>query len=244
MASAAATDASGGLFMLALGMVVFVGSHLLLSARPLRAPLVARLGERSFRIVYSVISLGLLFWVARAYGSAPVIQLWLPPIALKHVSLSIMPLACILVVAGVSTPSPMAIGFAPQSVAARGPVGITPIGITKVTRHPVMWGIALWGVVHLLANGDAAGMILFGGITLLALVGARAQDGKRRGQLGAAWDAYAAQTSYLPFAALLAGRTRLRWSEIGWRRLVFGLALYAVLLRGHPDLFGVSPLPL
>lgn len=239
MASAAATDASGGLFMLALAMVVFVGSHLLLSARPLRAPLVARLGERSFRIVYSVISLGLLFWVARTYGSAPVIQLWLPPIALKHVSLSIMPLACILVVAGVSTPSPMAIGPAPDMIAARGPVSIT-----KVTRHPVMWGIALWGAVHLLANGDAAGMILFGGIALLALVGARAQDGKKRAQLGAAWDAYAAQTSYLPFAALLAGRTRLRWSEIGWRRLVFGLALYAVLLRGHPDLFGVSPLPL
>ncbi|QLH38690.1 MAG: hypothetical protein HWD60_06715 [Defluviicoccus sp.] len=56
MASAAATDVSGGLFTLALAMVLFVGSHLLLSARPLRAPLVARLGERSFRIVYSVIS--------------------------------------------------------------------------------------------------------------------------------------------------------------------------------------------
>ncbi|QLH38691.1 MAG: hypothetical protein HWD60_06725 [Defluviicoccus sp.] len=52
--------------------------------------------------------------------------------------------------------------------------------------------------MHLLANGDAAGMILFGGITLLALVGARAQDVKRRGQLGAAWNTYAAQTRISP----------------------------------------------
>ncbi len=242
MTMAAEAGAAGNMAMLAmfaLAMAMFVGSHLLLSAPPLRAPLVARLGELGFRAAYSVISLVLIVWIVKAYSAAPVIDVWLPPIALRHLSLTIMPLAFILVVAGVSTPNPAAIGPAPDAAAARGPVGIM-----SVTRHPVMWGIALWGIVHLLANGDAAGMILFGGMTLLALLGARAQEAKKRAQQGAAWDAYAAQTSYLPFAALIAGRTRLRWEQIGWWRIGLGLACYGIFLVWvHPWLFGISPLP-
>jgi uncharacterized membrane protein len=231
--------AAGGLALLAIAMALFVGSHLLLSAPPLRTPLVERLGEGGFRIAYSTIALGLIVWVVVRYNAAPVIDFWLPPIALKHLSLTLMPIACILLVAGVTTANPTAIGPAPEAAAARGPVGIS-----RVTRHPVMWAFALWGISHLLANGDAAGFILFGGITLLALGGARAQEAKKRAQQGQAWETYAGQTSFLPFAAVIAGRTRLRWSEIGWWRVGLGLALYGLLLWAHPWLFGVSPLPL
>ena len=163
----------------------------------------------------------------------------MPPIGLMHLSLAIMPFACLLVVAGMSTPNPSALGGdTPEALDQQ------PVGILKVTRHPVMWGIALWGIAHLLANGDAASLMLFGGMTLLALAGASAQETKKRVQLGRRWDGFVAQTSYLPFAAMAAGRTRLRLVEIGWWRIAAALALYALLLVLHPWLFGVSPLPL
>ena len=64
-------------------------------------------------------------------------------------------------------------------------------------------------------------------------------DHKRALKLGDAWTAFAAQTSRLPFAAALAGRTKIDWAGIGWARPVLGLGLYAVLLLFHDRLFGV-----
>lgn len=178
-------------------------------------------------------------WVARAYVDAPIEVLWTPPIGLRHLSLLIMPFACILLAAALSTANPAAIGTDRPEIAAR-----PPAGILKVTRHPLMWGIALWGAAHLLANGDAASILLFGGMTVLALAGSRAQDAKKRLQLGADWEAFAARTSYLPFAAVAQGRARVTFRDIGWWRIALGLGLYALLLALHPWLFGVSPLPL
>src|SRR5512143_472392 len=151
---------TGSVLAVALATTLFVATHLALSSPQLRAPLVARMGENGFRGLYSLLSLALLVWVAFAYRDAPVIDLWNPPIGLKHLSLLIMPIACVLLVCGLTTANPSAIGGdRPANIDAG------PAGILAVTRHPVMWGFALWGIAHLLANGDAAGLILFGGIT-------------------------------------------------------------------------------
>lgn len=230
---------TGTLLSLVFAMLLFVGSHLALSAGPLRDPLVARIGEKPFRGLYSALSLLLLGWVALAYRDAPVIDAWIPPIGLQHLALLIMPAACVLLVAGLSTRNPLAIGGDGPGMLKAGPTGIL-----KVTRHPVMWAFALWGIAHLLANGDLASMLLFGGITLLALVGAGAQEAKKRRRSGSDWQAFAARTSYLPFAAVLGGRSRLSFAEIGWWRIALGLVVFALLLWLHPWLFSVSPLPL
>lgn len=223
----------------ALSVALFVGGHFLLSAPPIRRPLVRVLGEWPFLGLYSVVALVLFVWVLLAYGAAPVVPVWTPPTALRHVSLSVMPFACILLVAGVTTSNPSLAGVDSGAIAGRG-----PIGILKITRHPVMWGIGLWGIAHLLANGDAGGMILFGGMTVLALGGALAIDAKKRVALGDAWETYCAQTSYLPFGAVLSGRTRVGLGEIGYARLALGVVLYGVLLAVHGSLFGVDRWPL
>lgn len=230
---------TGSLGALAMATVLFVASHLLLSYPAIRSPLVARLGESAFRGIYSVLSLALLSWMAWAYRDAPIVDAFVSPIGLRHLSLLLMPFACIFLVAGLTTANPSAIGGDRGEFLKNGPVGIL-----KVTRHPVMWGFALWGIAHLLANGDVASLILFGGITLLALGGAWAQDAKKRLQLGEAWMAFAKRTSFLPFAALIGGRNRMAPAEIGWWRIGLGLAVYAALLWLHPWLFGVNPLPL
>lgn len=230
---------TGSLGTLAVATVLFVASHLLLSHPPLRGPLVARLGEAGFRGAYSVLSLSLLTWMALAYRDAPIVDAFFPPIGLQHLSLLIMPFACIFLVAGLTTPNPSAIGGERSDFLNHGPVGIL-----KITRHPVMWAFALWGIAHLFANGDVASLILFGSITFLALAGARAQDAKKRQQLGAAWAGFAERTSLVPFAALIRRRIRMAPAEIGWWRVGLGLAVYAALLYLHPWLFGVSPVPL
>lgn len=226
-----------GITSITLATSLFIVSHLLLSSPKIRETLVKRLGEFQFRAVYSTLALALIAWVALAYGAAPVIDLWHPPTALRHLSLSLMPVACLLLVAGVSTPNPSAIGGDARRTAVRGPVGIN-----KVTRHPVMWSIGLWGLLHLLANGDVASLILFAGMSMLALGGAAVQDQKKRRLLGPAWDGYAQQTSYVPCLALIQGRTHMTWHDIGTARIAGGFALYLVLLLSHRWLFGVNPL--
>lgn len=230
---------TGELMHVALAAGLFVGSHFLLSSPPVRDPLVAMLGEKPFQGLYSLIALALIIWLAMAYNAAPSVAVWWPPIGLQHVSLTVMVVASILVVGALTTPSPTAAGTDAEALAARGPVGLA-----RITRHPMMWGIGLWGISHLLANGDAAAMILFGSLTFLALAGPLAIDAKRRMALGPVWQGYARQTSYIPFAAIAAGRTRFVMGEIGWWRLGLGVLVYIALLAVHPLLFGVAPWPM
>ncbi|MGF1639721.1 MAG: NnrU family protein [Rhodospirillales bacterium] len=230
---------TGSVWHVAMATLAFVGSHFVLSSPPLRGPLVARLGERPFLALYSLLAVALIVWTAAAYNDAPFVEVWTPPTGLRHLSLGVMPFACILVVAGLTTANPSAVGTDGRAVAARG-----PRGILRVTRHPVMWGFGLWGISHLLANGDAAGIILFGGMTILALAGARAIDAKKSLGDEPSWKAFCDQTSFWPFAAVLSGRTRLGLAEIGWWRPALGIALYVGLLATHPWLFGVDPWPL
>src|SRR2546429_9012140 len=90
-------------------------------------------------------------------------------------------------------------------------------GMVRVTRHPFLWGVALWSLVHLIMNGDLASVILFGSLLLLALGGTVAIDAKRRRKFGDGWRQFAQTTSSVPFAAILNGRNRIgsALSEIG-----------------------------
>jgi uncharacterized membrane protein len=104
-----------------------------------------------------------------------------------------------------------------------------------------MWGVALWALAHVLANGAAAAVVLFGTFTILALVGTLLIDHKFRMRRGTEWLRLAAATSNLPLVAIVAGRQHLVPGEIGWLRIGIALALYVALLALHPWLFGVSP---
>jgi uncharacterized membrane protein len=102
-----------------------------------------------------------------------------------------------------------------------------------------MWGIALWGFVHLLAKGDASSLVFFGGFVVLALSGTALIDRRKRATLGEDWARFAAVTSNVPFAAIAGGRNQFRLAEIGWAKIGVGLALFVVFLLAHPYLFGV-----
>jgi uncharacterized membrane protein len=223
------------LLSLALAMLGFVGGHFLLSHPRLRGVLVSRLGDKLFQVVYSSLSLVFLIWAVRAYGQAPRVELWnLEPYG-RDLALVVMPLAMILLVSGLLSRNPTAVGG--ERLVGTGQA---LSGMTTVTRHPFLWGVGLWSLVHLAANGDAASLLLFGGMALLSFGGMAAIDHKRSLALGGAWLELSSRTSRLPFLAALQGRTRVDWRGIGWWRPLLGLVVYVALLQGHGWLFGVA----
>ena len=131
-----------GLSVMILGLVLFLGIHALTTQRKKRARLVASMGEGPYKGVYSLVSLVglvLIVWGFAHYRSAEWVQVWTPPIALKHLNIALMLPAVILVVAAY----------------IRG-------HIYKAVKHPMLAGVKLWAFGHLLANGDLGGIILFG----------------------------------------------------------------------------------
>ncbi len=213
----------------------FVGGHFLLSARPLRARLVARLGERGFLALFSVLAALTLGWMLSSYGNAPTSILWAQTTWARWLPLLVMPVALVLVVAALRPDNPTLVGADGRWTGERP-------GIFAVTRHPMMWGITLWAAAHIPANGDSASLVFFGALLALASLGTVAMDAKARADQPG-WEDLAARTSNLPFAALAAGRTEFRWRDLGWLPVAGGITLYALVLALHGWLFGVQPWP-
>ena len=213
----------------------FLLIHFVVSGTPLRDTLVARLGEGPYRGAFSVASLIGLAWMIYAYGHAPTMHLWDQPWGLRPIAFVLVFIAFLFVVIGLSTPSPTQVGM--ESKLAEGPD--IARGMTRITRHPFLWGVALWALVHLVANGDVASLILFGSLLVLALGGTVAIDAKRRRRFGNAWARFAQSTSSVPFAAILSGRNSIvsALRETGFVRPLAAALAYALILYFHGQLF-------
>jgi uncharacterized membrane protein len=218
--------------LLIIALVAFVGSHFLLS-HPLRAPLVARLGAGGFAGVYSLVAFATLGWAVAEWRVTPVEPWWTAPTWAWPLAAVIMLFACILFVGSVATPNPALLGMPTASAAA------APRGVQRITRHPMMWAFALWALVHGGLAGSGRTAVLAAAILILALVGAWLQDGKKRQQMGAAWAAHEAATSFVPFGRGFAQGL----PTPGWVALIGGIVLFVIAtgvhpLAGGPNLWG------
>ncbi len=211
--------------LLVIALIAFVGTHFLL-AHPLRAPLVARLGAGGFAGVYSLVAAVTLGWAVVEWRRAPVDVWWTVPGWVWPVAAVVMLVASILFVGSVATPNPALMG---------GKTDGAPRGIQRITRHPMMWAFALWAVVHAAVGGTGRDIALSSGILVLALVGARLQDGKKRQQMGAAWTAHEAATSFVPFGR---GVATPGWTALIGGIVVFVVATYLHPVAGGPNLWG------
>lgn len=219
---------------LLIAAAVFLAAHYV-SSTPLRGRLIRLLGSNGYLLLYSAIAFAALGGMVWAYYRAPFIGLWHVP-ALRYVPLVVMPVALILGACGLLTPNPTMVG-AERLLRAAEPA----CGILRVTRHPLMWGIALWAASHIAARGDVAAIMFFGSFLLLAVTGTVLIDRRKRAALGADWMRYGASTSNLPFGAIVACRNSFSGREIGWLRVVAGVLAYALLLWSHSLLFGARP---
>lgn len=140
--------------VLILGLLLFLGVHSVrIAADGWRSTQLARLGERRWKGLYSLLALlglGLIIWgygLARQQPQA----LWTPPPGMRHLSGLLMLFSLIL----------LAAANMPRN------------RIKTLVHHPMLLGTQLWAVAHLLANGNVADVVLFGSFLIWSLADLR-----------------------------------------------------------------------
>ncbi len=130
-----------------MGLALFVLLHLVPTVAPLRAGLVSRFGEMPYKAAFSVLSLIALVLIVRGYATAPSTLLWQPPQWGRHLTVILMLPAFILVAAA-----------------------YLPGNLKRRLSHPMLLAVIVWAIVHLLANGELAAVVLFGTFGVYAVV--------------------------------------------------------------------------
>jgi uncharacterized membrane protein len=202
------------LLIVALGVALFVGVHLVPIMPGWRAALVGRLGEGGYKAGFAILALGGLVGAIAAYRFTPHIQLWPSPAPLRIVTAVLMLAAVLLFAGGKGAP-----------------------WFRRIVRHPMLWAIGLLGVAHLLANGEVAGLILFGGLALFGFAWQGLTDRRDAEVDPAAWAETRRTTSIWPFA-----KWRVRSDAVTLRPLLLGAVVYVALILLHPWLFGAPVL--
>jgi len=191
--------------LLFLGLILFLGTHSFSMARGPRAALIGRIGPGPFKGLYSLLSLAGIVLIAIGYGQYRAngyIPVWDPPVWTRHLALLLVLVSFICIAAA-----------------------YLPGRIKQRLKHPMLAGVKIWALAHLLANGDLGSILLFGAILAWAVV---ARISVKRRDVAAQHGGTAAPA--------------------GWRNdilaIVIGGAVYvAFVLWLHPLLIGVPVLP-
>tara|TARA_R110002073_G_scaffold84807_1_gene202388 strand:+ start:4817 stop:5530 length:714 start_codon:yes stop_codon:yes gene_type:complete len=213
----ARTTRAARLMQVILAMSAFILSHVLISRTALRPWLITQFGRPVYIAGYSVLSCLLLAWVILALLGAERTPLWLTPGWAYTFAAVTTLLAFILIAAGALSPNPFSVSFRTAGFDPSRP------GIVGWTRHPLVWGLTLWGAAHVPANGEWPALLLFGGSAIFGLVGIGVLQHRMRPQ---------------PMPSVTRGHVD--------RNALFGIGLGSVLwsafLIAHPALFGANPL--
>jgi uncharacterized membrane protein len=188
--------------LLIIGLIIFLGSHSCrIFAEPWRNHMIDRLGEVKWKGLYTIISIIGLVLVVIGYGQArqtPVV-LWQPATYLTHIAI-LLNLVAFIFLAG-SSPSNNAIRLK--------------------LKHPMILGVKVWALAHLLANGTLVDLILFGSFLLWAVLDFR--SARKRPIL-------------MPEKAVVSNKATVIV-------IVSGIVIWAAFIFGlHQYLIGVSPL--
>ena len=85
--------------LLILGVVLFIGAHLVPSIPSLHSSLQARVGRNRYRGLFSLVSLFGFVLLVVGMGRAPFVPVWNPPAGADRVAVWPMPVALVLLVA-------------------------------------------------------------------------------------------------------------------------------------------------
>lgn len=144
--------------LMILGLALWWATHLYPIYLPeRRAALLRRLGGKLYKSAFSMFSIWGVAFMVMGYGKTGFVEVWSPPGWTVHLNNLLMLLAIFLI--GAKSAKSNAKHF---------------------IRHPMLAGVIVWAVAHLLVNGDQAAIILFGGLlgwAVVAMIGSNRRDG-------------------------------------------------------------------
>ena len=222
------------LLPLLLAAIFWIATHNGFAGTDIRTRLVGKIGEVGFRIAYAVTSIIAIMMLVQAWEGAVAMPLWSAPAWARPILAAAMLPAFLFFAAGLLRN--------PTAVGGEALAGQQLRGIQRITRHPMLWSFALWALVHVIGNGDLASLIFFGTFAISAFLGMPSIDRKLAARNPEAAARLQAETSIIPFGAILAGRNRLVPGEIGWLAPVLALLGWAAMLHFHARFFGVPAL--
>lgn len=209
----------------------FAATHLLLSSRALRPKLVRALGAQGFQGIYSLLALALFVPLVSVYFThqhdGPFLWYLGAKRAWRWAAYLGMGVSLTLLVGGLIRPSAASMGAAADRVAVTG--------MLRLTRHPVVMAMGLFGLVHLFAaRVHAAELAFFAGFPIWAAVGCRHQDQRKLADQPESYGAFVAQTAFWPFSrgGLVAAVRE------GALAVAIGIVLAVVVRYFHPSWFG------
>jgi uncharacterized membrane protein len=130
------------LIPLVLGLVVFIGCHIVTRMQDMRAGLIKKWGESTYRAIYSVVAVSglvLIIYGFVSYRASGMIPVWNTPRWMPHLVIPLMWVSFIL----------LAAAYLPGKIKAKA-------------KHPMLLAVKIWAFTHLLANGDLGSILLFG----------------------------------------------------------------------------------
>lgn len=215
--------------------LAFGGSHIALASSPVRGPLAARLGEKAFQGLFSAVAVATFALLCSVYadastrgpaGLALASNPWIRWPAMATSALGVVSVFASLF-------------DYPSSAYALSSAGHKrePRGFERITRHGFAVGIAMVGAAHALLAAQLSGTVFFAALALFAIAGSVHQDAKLRARDPERHGAFLAQTSLVPFAAIVSGRGRLVMSELRGSALALGLVAAWALREAHPWIF-------
>jgi uncharacterized membrane protein len=185
------------MFKLVLGVLIWSFAHFIPAmAVEFRKNLVAKLGENPYKGIFSLVMVLALYLIISGWRAALPESIYLPALWARHAALLFVLFGFVLF-------------FSPYA----------PTNFKRVLRHPQLTGVACWGIGHLLVNGEARSIVLFGGLAAWAII-----------------------------ETLLLNRRDGAWVKPGPAPVkndlilvLAGTVVYAVVAISHQWLFGVSP---
>ena len=215
--------------------LMFGGSHIIGSTIPVRNFFISRSRTLGFKIIYSLVALATFGPLCYSYfnNRHAGYLFYNPGYLIKLLAHFIMLAALIVLLQALVTANPLT-----TMVELSGRAVSRARGIQRITRHPQNFAFALFGLAHLLATPYTGDWIFFGGFIVYGILSSLHQDRRLLATNPDAVRQFMADTSAVPFAAILKGKQRLAPGEYHPPALAAAVVLYILLRLVHPMLIG------
>lgn len=212
---------------------LFVALHSIPAVPAIRSGIIHRVGRPIYFAGYSTVSILALIWVFASALAMDYMPLWELRPWHAAVTFVLAPLGIFLVIAGLLSANPLSITLSPSPALG---------SVTKITRHPVLWGFAAWASGHIAANGDLRSLLLFGGFAGFALAAIPMIEKRAKRRLGSAWTDLAEHTSIWPLAAYSKGeQPMIDMPMLLAVLMTAAMTAWLLLAGGHGAMFGADP---